>query len=119
MLTIKRKFMTGKFLLLILMSTILLFSCVSSKKFKMLTADNEGLKTRYAVLEKEEKQCQADYSGLKDQHATLNKQLADQGTKVQDLKETNSQVLQQLENMSVISSQQSESIKKSMENIGA
>jgi chemotaxis protein MotB len=98
---------------------ITLFSCVSSKKFKSLTADNETLKTRYADLEKVSNQCQTDVAGLKNQNETLNKQLADQTNRVQDLKENNTQVLQQLESMSVLSKSQSESIKKSMENIGA
>src|SRR6476620_11112868 len=99
--------------------SILLISCVSSKKFKSLTADNEALKARYATLEKESNQCQTDLTGMKSQNESLNKQLADQANRVQDLKENNSQVLQQLESMSVLTKQQSESIRKSMENIGA
>ena len=43
---------------------------------------------------------------------SLNKQIA-------FLKENNTQALKQLQNLSVISSSQAESIKKSMENIGA
>jgi len=97
----------------------LLFSCVSSKKFKSLNADNEALKTRYATLEKESNQCQTDVAGLKSQNESLNKQIADQANRVEDLKTSNSQVLHQLETMSVLTKEQSESIKKSMENIGA
>ena len=104
--------------LFILLST-LLFSCVSSKKFKSLNADNEALKTRYSELEKVSNQCQTDVAGLKSQNESLNRQISDQANRVQDLKTSNSQVLQQLETMSVLTKEQSESIKKSMENIGA
>jgi len=103
----------------ILLSSALLFSCVSSKKFKSLNADNEALKTRYSALEKESNQCQTDVAGLKSQNESLNKQIADQSGRVQDLKQSNNQVLQQLETMSVLTKEQSESIKKSMENMGA
>jgi chemotaxis protein MotB len=48
----------------------------------------------------------------------LNKQLADLKKEQSYLKENNTLVLNQLENLSVISSSQAESIKKSMDNLG-
>jgi chemotaxis protein MotB len=94
-------------------------SCVSSKKFKSLTADYEA---RQAELAK----CRTDYTSLttekqslESQNATLNKTIESQASQITLLKENNTQALGQLQNMSVISAQQAESIKKSMENIGA
>src|SRR3954454_7240918 len=94
-------------------------SCVSSKEFKSLTADYEA---RQAELAK----CRTDYTSLttekqslESQNATLNKTIESQASQITLLKENNTQALGQLQNMSVISAQQAESIKKSMENIGA
>jgi chemotaxis protein MotB len=99
--------------------SVLLFSCVSSKKFKKSQADLASLQTQYTQLQGSLTDCnnqKADISrqkdGLQDQLDAANKQIA-------LLKENNTQALKQLEDMSVISASQAESIKKSMENIGA
>jgi chemotaxis protein MotB len=108
-----------KKLLLPVLYSILLFSCVSTKKFK---AEQD----KYALLDSTYKNLQGTLKNCEDANAdaarkkalsdaeieSLNKQIA-------FLKENNTQALQQLQNLSVISSSQAESIKKSMENIGA
>ena len=108
-----------KSILLTLGVSVLLFSCVSSKKFKKSQADLASLQTQYTQLQGSLTDCnnqKADISrqkdGLQDQLDAANKQIA-------LLKENNTQALKQLEDMSVISASQAESIKKSMENIGA
>lgn len=94
-------------------------SCVSSKKYKSLTAN-------YNTSQTDLTKCRSDFSSLteqkgalENQNAALNKQVSDLSNQVTLLKENNTQALTQLENLSVITKQQSESIKQSMENIGA
>src|SRR4051812_31174073 len=99
------KMTTIKSLLLVFISFTLITSCVSSKKFKGLTAENEALKSRYAELEKQGTQYQLDIASLKERNEGLSRQLTDQSGRVTELKQNNSQVLQQLENMSVITKQ--------------
>lgn len=94
-------------------------SCVSSKKFKAeqaryvelsqvnakLTSDLQDCGNEKAALNRDKQQLQNDIEAL-------NKQMA-------YLKENNTQALKQLQDLSVISASQAESIKKSLENIGA
>lgn len=101
-------------------------SCVSSKKFNSLQSDHTSLQARYRELEDELSRCgrekigvQGQVTDLETDKAALQKRISDLESQVSYLKENNSQALSQLENLSVISKQQSESIKKSMENIGA
>jgi len=109
-----------KQLLLPALASLLLFpSCVSNKKFK-------AEQLRYATLDSTYKSLQGSLKTCEDERAdaakkkllsdaeieSLNKQIA-------FLKENNTQALKQLQDLSVISSSQAESIKKSMENIGA
>lgn len=96
-----------------------MISCVSSKKFKKSQADYGTLQGQYTQLQgnlndcnNEKAQLTAAKNGLETDIANLNKQ-------IDLLKQNNTQALKQLEDMSVISSSQAESIKKSMENIGA
>jgi chemotaxis protein MotB len=98
---------------------VMMVSCVSSKKFKTLQAQYADLNKNYTSLQGDLKTCNdknADCQGQvsKDQESIdkLNQQIA-------YLKENNTQALKQLENLSVITSSQAESIKKSLDNIGA
>ncbi|RYY31062.1 MAG: hypothetical protein EOO04_02735 [Chitinophagaceae bacterium] len=111
--------MMYKQILVLLFSSFFLFSCVSKKKFK---AEQE----RYVLLESARNKLQGDLRACADSSAenerrrvalqgeidNLNKQIA-------FLKENNTQALKQLQDLSVISSSQAESIKKSLDNIGA
>lgn len=60
-----------------------------------------------------------DKSDLEAEKASLNGRIADLNKQMEFLKENNTTVLTQLQNLSVISSSQAESIKKSLDNIGA
>ncbi|MES1214249.1 MAG: OmpA family protein [Bacteroidota bacterium] len=107
-------------------TSLLLFSCVSSKKFKKSQAD-------YILLQGQNTQLQGDLSNCNDVKADLNRQktalendnaalnsrIADLNKTIDFLKENNTSALRQLQDLSVITSTQAESIKKSMENIGA
>lgn len=116
-----------KSLQVLALATLVFFtSCVSSKKFKSAQEDYVRLQNQYTTLEKENKECGEEKAilarqkeALEREKAQLNGQIADLNNQVDFLKQNNNQALRQLENMSVITSQQAESIKKSMDNIGA
>jgi chemotaxis protein MotB len=109
--------------LLLGLCSVLLFSCVSSKKFKEAQAKAQArfdsLMNEYSKLQNDLKNCNNQTADLGKQKSTLQGQIDDLNKQVAFLKENNTQALKQLEDLSVISSAQAESIKKSMENIGA
>ena len=111
------------FSLLLIGLPFLLFSCVSSKKFKATKADYDQLQVKYKTdlgncnnakdeLSRQNAALESDNSGLK-------KRISDQDQQIDYLKANNTAVLTQLQNLSVLSSSQAESIKKSLDNIGA
>lgn len=97
---------------LAILCTPFLFSCVSSKKLKFVKAEKDDLATQYQQLQVKQQDCEGQLSKANSQIENLNQQLS-------YLKENNTAALKQLQDMSVISASQAESIKKSMENIGA
>ena len=106
--------------------TVFLFSCVSSKKYKQSQADYANLQVKHSQLEGDLSNCNndkaklaKDKSDLEAEKANLNGRIADMNKQMDFLKDNNTTVLKQLQNLSVISSSQAESIKKSLENIGA
>jgi chemotaxis protein MotB len=104
---------------LIGLAPAMLFSCVSSKKFKTL-------EVRYDVLNKSYDSLQGGLKACNDKNADCMQQRSQDEAKIDDLnkqiaylKENSTQALKQLQDLSVITSTQAESIKKSMDNIGA
>ncbi len=93
-------------------------SCVSTKKYKAQVAKLETLDTQYSKKQNDLNACETAKANYLKQIDELNRQIADMSKDQSYLKANNSVVLNQLEAMSVISSSQAESIKKSMENIG-
>jgi chemotaxis protein MotB len=98
---------------------VMLFSCASSKKLKALQSKYDSLNNSYTSLQNDLRNCNSktvdltrDKSNCDAQVAALNKQIA-------FLKDNNTQALKQLEDMSVISSSQAQSIRQSLENLGA
>ncbi|HEX2845733.1 MAG TPA: OmpA family protein [Chitinophagaceae bacterium] len=100
-------------------STVFLFSCVSTKKFKQAQADYATLQGQYTQLQGNLNDCNTAKNQLTSQKAGLENDIANLNKQIDLLKQNNTQALKQLEDMSVISSSQAESIKRSMENIGA
>ena len=107
-------------------ASLFFFSCVSSKKYKTTQADYSGLQVRYSQLQGDLTNCNdakaelnRQKSGLENDNASLNSKIADLNRQIDFLRENNTSALKQLQDMSVITSSQAESIKKSMENIGA
>ena len=99
--------------------SLFLFSCVSSKKYKKSQADYATLQTQHSQLQGNLNDCNTQKADLTRQNEGLQSQIDGLNKQVSLLKENNTQALKQLEDMSVISASQAESIKKSMENIGA
>lgn len=100
-------------------ATLMLSSCVSSKKFKKAQADYAQLQTRYQTLEGSLADCNNQKAGLVQDKNELNKKISDLNREIELIKQNYTATLQQLENLSVISKQQAESIKQSLQNIGA
>ncbi|HRO70363.1 MAG TPA: hypothetical protein PK951_08285, partial [Chitinophagaceae bacterium] len=100
-------------------SAVFLFSCVSSKKFKKSQADYATLQTQYTQVQGDLAACNDAKAELQRQKSGLETDIANLNKQIDFLKQNNTQALKQLEDLSVISASQAESIKKSMENIGA
>jgi chemotaxis protein MotB len=107
-----------KFLLPALCS-VFLFSCVSTKKYKVAQARYDSLNITYTALQGSLKKCEDDKTEAARNKAVLEAQIDGLNKQIGYLKENNTQALKQLQDMSVISGAQAESIKKSMDNIGA
>jgi chemotaxis protein MotB len=103
--------------------SVFLFSCVSTKKFKsaeaMAQAKYDSLNGLYTKAQSDLKNCNDENSENAKKKAELQSEVDDLKKQVAFLKENNNQALKQLQDMSVISSTQAESIKKSLENMGA
>ena len=109
---------TTKNILLLALAIVMLGSCVSSKKYKAQTKWLESVNTSFAKSQADLNACENARALNKTQLDDLNKQMEDLKKQKEYLNTNNTQVLKQLENLSVISSSQAESIKKSMDNMG-
>lgn len=113
-------------ILMLVALSLSLVACVSSKKFKKSQADYATLQTQHTQLQSELNSCNdakaelgRQKSMLENDKANLNSRIDDLDKQINFLKENNTTVLRQLQDLSVVSSAQAESIKKSLENIGA
>ena len=103
-----------------------LFSCVSSKKFKSVLKDYDTLRSQFMSEQTRLSDCNNERADLLRQLASsrgdnenLQKRIADLDKQIDFLKENNTTVLKQLQDMSIVSASQAESIRKSLDNIGA
>ena len=103
--------------------SVFLFSCVSSKKFKSMQAEMQArydsLNSAYAKQGGDLKNCNDLSIDCNNKKSALQSQVDDLTKQNAYLKENSTQALKQLQDMSVISSTQAESIRKSMDNMGA
>ncbi len=111
--------MKSKLMFIPVLGALLLGSCVSSKKFKQSQADYATLQTQYSQVQGSLADCNNEKDALSRQKSALETDIANLHKQIDLLKQNNTQALKQLEDMSVITAAQAESIKKSMENIGA
>ncbi|HEV3324025.1 MAG TPA: hypothetical protein VG052_00420, partial [Puia sp.] len=98
---------------------VFLFSCVSSKKFKAEQAKNDSLTAANAKLAADLKNCNDLTATDANQRTALQNQLDALNKQIDFLKQNHDATLKQLQDLSVISSSQAESIKKSLDNIGS
>ncbi len=99
-----------KHLILAILPILFLPSC--SRKLKEAELKYATLNTSYMELQSRFSACQDSSARYLDRIKALNNQLSNSQS-------NNNQILQQLKDLSVISGSQAESIKKSLENIGA
>lgn len=111
-----------KFYPLIIAGTLSLLSFSSCVSKKVMQAE----KDRYVILESEHSKIKQDLADCNTKagdearkNSLLENDIANLKKQIDFLKDNNNQALKQLENLSVISGSQAESIKKSLENIGA
>jgi chemotaxis protein MotB len=98
---------------------VMLFSCVSSKKFKSLQSKYDSLNSAYGNLQNDLKNCNNKTASLTQDKSNCDAQVAALQKQIAFLKANNTQALKQLEDLSVISSSQAQSIQQSLDNLGA
>lgn len=100
-----------------------LISCVSNKKFKAMQQTDQArfdsLHAVYLIQQNALQSCTDSAASSNRQKAALLNQIDDLNKQMAMLKENNTQALKQLQDLAVISGSQAESIKKSLDNIGA
>lgn len=96
-----------------------LFSCVSSKKYQSLESKLMEAETSIKGVQSDLRICRDEKSELERQRAAYESRISNLTEQSSMLKENNNMAVKQLQDLSVISSSQAESIKKSLENIGA
>ena len=108
------------------LSSVLLFSCVSQKQMRQAEAkygELNGayleLQGKYRTLQDEQNKCNNQVSELNTKKSALESSNADLKNQIDYLKQNNNTVLNQLKDLSVVTGSQAESIKKSLENIGS
>lgn len=111
--------MKRKFLVLTFPLSLFLFSCVSSKKYRTIETQYVEVQSQNTRLQSELNTCNEDKANLNRQKSTLESDITALNRQIDFLKENNTSALRQLQDLSVITSSQAESIKKSLENIGA
>ncbi len=103
-------------------SVIIVFtfgSCVSKKKLQQAEARYSQLDSFYVKVQQDLKTCRDEEEASARRRAQLEAEAQALYKEIAFLKENNNQMINQLKDLSVISSSQAESIKKSLENIGS
>lgn len=113
-------------LVIVACCSLSLFSCVSKKALQAEQFKNNELGLTNTKLQEDLNNCrtasaalQNEKNGLDTRNSTLQSQITDLNSQIDYLKKNNNQALKQLENLSVVSSQQAASIKQSLDNIGS
>lgn len=110
-----------------------MFSCVSPKKLEQekakyteLSGNYLALQAKYRDLQEELKKCNeqtnkttTESTDMKSKNAALEAQIAELNKQIEFLKRNNNSVLSNLADLSVVTNAQAESIKRSLDNIGA
>lgn len=105
-------------LTLLLLTSSVLFSCVSTKKFDALNKKYSELNTSLNGVQGDLRTCRDEKAELERKRALAELELENLKKQADLMKENSNVAIRQLQDLSVISAQQAESIKKSMDNIG-
>lgn len=97
---------------------VLLLSCVSTKKYNSLGARYATLNKDYTSIQRDLQACRDEKAETERRRAVYEAEINGLKAQIDFLKSNNNNAIKQLQDLSVISAQQAESIKKSMENIG-
>ncbi len=118
--------MKAKIYVATLMSAVVLFSCVSPKKLRQSQAQYSELSGTYLDLQSKYRALQDELNKANNKTTevtagkkALEAQIGELNKQIDYLKQNNNTVLNQLKDMSVVTGSQAESIRKSLENIGA
>lgn len=119
--------------LFIVITSVAMYSCVSPKKLEAEKAKYVELSGNYLAQQSKNRELQDEIKRLNDLLDKANNQITDLNTRksaleaqngdlnkqIDYLRQNNNTVLNQLKDLSVVTSSQAESIKKSLENIGS
>ena len=95
-----------------LAGSMLLFSCVSTKKFEALNKKYDDLNTSYTGVQGDLRNCRDEKAELERKRAVAEAEMDGLKKQMDYLKENNNTALKQLQDLSVISGAQAESIKR-------
>jgi len=109
--------MKSQHLLLVCFSAILFTSCISKKKLMAEQDKYAKLNTFYMQVQDDLKKCRDDEDEAAKKRALLETEIAGLNKQLDFMKQNNSTMIDQLKDLSVISSSQAQSIQKSLENI--
>ena len=107
-----------RLLLVFVIASTFMTSCVSTKKFNALDANLKKLENDKADCDTKLAQSKLANDKLATQNGYLQSQVDDLKKQLEDSKKNNSQVLSTLQDMSVLSTKQAESVKQSLQTIG-
>src|SRR5258708_14767387 len=93
---------------------VMLFSCVSSKKFKALQSKYDSLDRSYVALQNDLRNCNDKTAVLTPDKSNCDSHVVALQKQIDFLKAHNTQALKHLEDMSFIPSSQAQSIRKSL-----
>ncbi len=102
-----------------LLAIVFLVSCSGRKKLAMQLAKYDTLNMFYNNTQLQLEKCREDVAESARKRSQLQNDIDNLNKQIAFLKENNNTFVSQLKDLSVISSTQAESIKKSMENIGS
>ena len=102
----------------------MLSSCVSSKKYKSLENDQRILNNKYTQLQDDLKRCEDDLqkarsygANMDQQYAAMQERYKDKQKEVDFLQSNTQQMLGRLQDLSVMSDKQAESVRQSLEKL--
>ena len=107
-----------KTVLVVSVLSLTMASCVSSKKFNALNANYQKLQIEDRDCNSKLTGCLTDKDKLSDQNTHLLTQIDDLKKQVADAKSNAGQVLNTLQDMSILSNKQAESVQQSLKTLG-